>query len=119
MYKRALDIKRVSDGEHHFSVGHTLYNLACLHMDHGKLSDAAELMQQVRPRSQRSTFGVPRSGVSMPRASFEEDLGTLMVLEGRQNHFFLFVTPLLKISISISRLLSLCSQPFSICTDAG
>lgn len=30
VYGRALAIKKESDGEHHFSVGHTLYNMACL-----------------------------------------------------------------------------------------
>ena len=43
---RALAIKKESDGEHHFSVGHTLYNMACLHMDHGKLAASAGLMRQ-------------------------------------------------------------------------
>jgi tetratricopeptide (TPR) repeat protein len=46
VYQRALAIKKRSDGEQHFSVGHTLYNMACLHMDHGKLGEGAELLQQ-------------------------------------------------------------------------
>lgn len=45
-YGRALAIKKASDGEHHFSVGHTLYNMACLHMDHGKHAASADLMRQ-------------------------------------------------------------------------
>ena len=45
-YGRALAIKKASDGEHHFSVGHTLYNMACLHMDHGKYAASADLMRQ-------------------------------------------------------------------------
>jgi tetratricopeptide (TPR) repeat protein len=46
VYGRALAVKKQSDGEDHFSVGHTLYNMACLHMDHGKLGASAELMRQ-------------------------------------------------------------------------
>ena len=46
VYERALDIKKRSDGEEHFSVGHTLYNMACLHMDHGKRRKAAHYMRE-------------------------------------------------------------------------
>ena len=46
VYARALEIKKKSDGETHFSVGHTLYNMACLHMDHGKRRRAAHFMRE-------------------------------------------------------------------------
>ncbi len=46
VYSRALAIKKETDGEQHFSVGHTLYNMACLHMDHGHLEEAAKLLEQ-------------------------------------------------------------------------
>ncbi len=45
-YERALVAKQQSLGEQHFSVGHTLYNLACLMLDDERLPDAAGYMRR-------------------------------------------------------------------------
>ena len=45
-YERALDAKRSSLGPDHFSVGHTLYNLACLQLDNENPDAAAHFMRE-------------------------------------------------------------------------
>lgn len=45
-YERALDAKRSSLGPDHFSVGHTLYNLACLQLDNENPEAAAHFMRE-------------------------------------------------------------------------
>lgn len=100
VYGRALEIKRSSDGVHHFSVGHTLYNMACLHMDHGKLAKAADLMQQVMPTNSNCPFApLPSPIAANERLKFFFRFENLISFLAPPFAIFLFPFPSLSLSL--------------------
>lgn len=44
-YEKSLVVKKIVLGEHHFSVGHTLYNMSCLLIDNKQYNDALVMLQ--------------------------------------------------------------------------